>query len=223
MLFACLRRPDAGGATGVADARRPSWTRCPPTWSSASSGRAGCSRAATTTRSGRRLPRRSAPTTRRRRAYCQANGIAFSWLADGSLRTRQRRSAVVRAPRRPVSAAGSTRSRSSTSGRWTRTSASTCSTSTATTGCPSTPASATATRSAKTSSPLLNDVYAANTLREPWQAGDLLLVDNIRTAHSREPFEGPREVLVGHGRRGARCRSPARERGERRQACRRSR
>ncbi len=44
---------------------------------------------------------------------------------------------------------------------------------------------------------LLNDVYAAHTAREPWQAGDLMLVDNIRTAHSREPFEGPREVLVG--------------------------
>ena len=44
---------------------------------------------------------------------------------------------------------------------------------------------------------LINDVYEANTRREPWQAGDLLLVDNIRTAHSREPFEGPREVVVG--------------------------
>ena len=43
---------------------------------------------------------------------------------------------------------------------------------------------------------LLNQVYEANTAREPWQAGDLLLVDNVRTAHSREPFEGPREVLV---------------------------
>ncbi|MBO0833500.1 MAG: TauD/TfdA family dioxygenase, partial [Actinobacteria bacterium] len=27
-------------------------------------------------------------------------------------------------------------------------------------------------------------------------AGDLMLVDNIRTAHSRDPFEGPREVMV---------------------------
>ena len=43
---------------------------------------------------------------------------------------------------------------------------------------------------------VINEVYEANTLREPWQAGDLLLVDNVRTAHSREPFEGPREVLV---------------------------
>lgn len=31
---------------------------------------------------------------------------------------------------------------------------------------------------------------------EPWQSGNLLLVDNIRTAHTRESFEGPREVLV---------------------------
>jgi hypothetical protein len=43
---------------------------------------------------------------------------------------------------------------------------------------------------------LLNEIYEASTAREPWQAGDLMLVDNVRTAHSREPFEGPREVLV---------------------------
>ena len=43
---------------------------------------------------------------------------------------------------------------------------------------------------------LLNQVYEANTVREPWQAGDLMLVDNVRCAHSREPFDGPREVLV---------------------------
>jgi len=44
---------------------------------------------------------------------------------------------------------------------------------------------------------LLNQVYEDNTVREPWQAGDLMLVDNIRTAHSREAYEGPREILVG--------------------------
>ena len=44
---------------------------------------------------------------------------------------------------------------------------------------------------------LINAVYEANTVREPWQAGDLMLVDNIRTAHSREAYEGPREILVG--------------------------
>jgi len=44
---------------------------------------------------------------------------------------------------------------------------------------------------------LINDVYRAATVREPWRTGDLMIVDNIRTAHSREPFTGPREVLVG--------------------------
>jgi hypothetical protein len=44
---------------------------------------------------------------------------------------------------------------------------------------------------------LLNEVYEANTVREAWQDGDLLLVDTIRTAHGRQPFEGPREVFVG--------------------------
>ena len=44
---------------------------------------------------------------------------------------------------------------------------------------------------------LLNETYEAHTLREPWQSGDLLLVDNVRTAHSREPYEGAREVLAG--------------------------
>lgn len=43
---------------------------------------------------------------------------------------------------------------------------------------------------------LLNSIYTEHTVREPWQAGDLLLVDNVRTAHSREPFEGSREVVV---------------------------
>jgi len=44
---------------------------------------------------------------------------------------------------------------------------------------------------------LLNETYEAHTKREPWQSGDLLLVDNVRTAHSREPYEGSREVLAG--------------------------
>jgi hypothetical protein len=44
---------------------------------------------------------------------------------------------------------------------------------------------------------LIHDAYQSHTVREAWQAGDLLVVDNIRMAHAREPFEGPREVLVG--------------------------
>ena len=43
---------------------------------------------------------------------------------------------------------------------------------------------------------LLDKGYEESTERERWQAGDLMLVDNVRTAHAREPFEGPRKVLV---------------------------
>ncbi|GAA4617074.1 TauD/TfdA family dioxygenase [Saccharopolyspora hordei] len=46
---------------------------------------------------------------------------------------------------------------------------------------------------------LLNKVYEEHTRREPWQTGDLMLVDNIAQAHSREPYEGAREVLVAMG------------------------
>jgi hypothetical protein len=31
---------------------------------------------------------------------------------------------------------------------------------------------------------------------EPWQIGDVLVVDNLRMAHSREPYEGAREIVA---------------------------
>jgi alpha-ketoglutarate-dependent taurine dioxygenase len=45
----------------------------------------------------------------------------------------------------------------------------------------------------------INEVYESHTVREPWQAGDLLLVDNLRMAHSREPFQGHREIGMVQG------------------------
>ncbi|MFT2015964.1 TauD/TfdA family dioxygenase [Streptomyces sp. 796.1] len=46
---------------------------------------------------------------------------------------------------------------------------------------------------------LINEVYERHTVREPWQRGDLLVVDNVRVAHSREPYRGEREIIVGLG------------------------
>ncbi|MFE5097484.1 TauD/TfdA family dioxygenase [Streptomyces sp. NPDC056638] len=47
---------------------------------------------------------------------------------------------------------------------------------------------------------LINEVYEKHTVREPWQRGDLMVVDNLRLAHSREPYQGDREIVVGMGR-----------------------
>ena len=54
---------------------------------------------------------------------------------------------------------------------------------------------------------LLNRVYEEHTLREPWQAGDLMLVDNIATAHSREAYQGDADGAGGHDRPQCGCRS----------------
>jgi alpha-ketoglutarate-dependent taurine dioxygenase len=41
--------------------------------------------------------------------------------------------------------------------------------------------------------------FDAEAFLRPWEAGDVLLVDNMLVAHARSPFEGPREVLVAMG------------------------
>jgi alpha-ketoglutarate-dependent taurine dioxygenase len=43
----------------------------------------------------------------------------------------------------------------------------------------------------------LRSLYEAETVRFPWQRGDLLMLDNMKVAHGRAPFEGSREILVG--------------------------
>jgi amino acid adenylation domain-containing protein len=38
--------------------------------------------------------------------------------------------------------------------------------------------------------------YTQETLAFPWEMGDILMVDNMLVAHGREPFSGPRKILV---------------------------
>jgi alpha-ketoglutarate-dependent taurine dioxygenase len=43
----------------------------------------------------------------------------------------------------------------------------------------------------------LDAAYRDETVRFSWKSGDVLIVDNMLTAHGRQPFEGKREVFVG--------------------------
>jgi alpha-ketoglutarate-dependent taurine dioxygenase len=195
MLFACLTAPLSGGATAVADA--PSVLRALP-----------AELVQRFEREGWLLTRNynedigasvaDAFGTDDRGAvesYCRANAIEFEWQPDGGLRTRQLRSAVVHHPvsgercwfnqvtflnertidpevrEYLVDIYGAD-------------------------GLPFNTRFGNGDPVGEDVVQLLNDVYEAHTAREPWQAGDLMLVDNVRTAHSREPYQGPREVLV---------------------------
>ena len=123
--------------------------------------------------------------------------IEFAWQPDGGLRTRQRRRAVVR---HPVTGRRCWFNQIAFLNEWTMdpevreflvdvygpT------------GCRSTPASATATRSARTSCALLNEVYEAHTVREPWQAGR----PDARRQHPHRAQPGAlRRAARGAGRR----------------------
>ncbi|MFE0215119.1 TauD/TfdA family dioxygenase [Streptomyces sp. NPDC059001] len=196
MMFACLTAPAAGGVTGVSDAtavlqalptamverfEREGWllTRSyndeiGASWSEAFG-----------------TDDRTAVEE-----YCRANAIDLAWQSDGGLRTRQRRSAVVR---HPLTGARCWFNQIAFLNEWTL----------APEvreylvdeygedGLPFNTRYGNGDPVGEDVVQTLNEVYEAHTAREPWQPGDLMLVDNIRTAHSREPYDGPREILVG--------------------------
>jgi alpha-ketoglutarate-dependent taurine dioxygenase len=196
LLFACVDAPTAGGATGVADSSAVLAALPAPLverferegWLLARSfnDEIGASVAEAFGTDDRGAVE----------SYCRAHEIEFEWQPDGGLRTRQRRSAVLRHPvtGRPVRF-----NQIAFLNEWTidpdvreflvdvygQD------------GLPFNTRYGNGDPIGEDVVQLLNQTYEAHTEREAWQAGDLLLVDNIRSAHSREAFEGPREVLVG--------------------------
>jgi alpha-ketoglutarate-dependent taurine dioxygenase len=46
---------------------------------------------------------------------------------------------------------------------------------------------------------LIGDLYEACAVRFDWQKGDVILLDNMLVAHARDPFEGPRKIVVAMG------------------------
>ncbi|GAA3508075.1 hypothetical protein FHR32_007562 [Streptosporangium album] len=45
----------------------------------------------------------------------------------------------------------------------------------------------------------IDEAYRQATVRETWRPGDILIVDNILSAHARESFKGPRKIVVTMG------------------------
>src|SRR5450631_291039 len=195
MLFACLSAPTDGGATAVADS--PTVLAALPTELIERFEREGW----LLTRSyndeiGASFAEAFGTQDRGAvESYCRANAIEFGWQPDGALRTRQRRSAVVR---HPVTGQRCWFNQIAFLNEWTLDpevreflvdayGAD---------GLPFNTRFGNGDPIGEDVVQLLNSLYEANTAREPWQAGDLMLVDNVRTAHSRDPFTGSREVLV---------------------------
>ena len=45
----------------------------------------------------------------------------------------------------------------------------------------------------------IGEIYERCAVRPPWQSGDLVLLDNMLVAHGRDPFSGPRKIVVAMG------------------------
>ena len=43
---------------------------------------------------------------------------------------------------------------------------------------------------------IVRTVLEKHKISFPWQAGDVVMLDNMLTAHARAPFKGPRKVIV---------------------------
>ena len=195
MLFACLVAPTDGGATPVADS--PTVLQALPTELIERFERVGWLLIRNyNDEIGASIAEAFGTDDRRAvESYCRANAIKFEWQPDGALRTWQRRSAVVHHPRTGqrcwfnqiaflnewtidqevreylVDIYGED-------------------------GLPFNTRFGNGDAIGADVVQLINEVYEGNTARERWQGGDLMLVDNVRTAHGRECFEGSRDVLV---------------------------
>ena len=42
----------------------------------------------------------------------------------------------------------------------------------------------------------ISALYEQQAVRFQWQPGDVILLDNMRVAHARDPFAGTRKILV---------------------------
>jgi alpha-ketoglutarate-dependent taurine dioxygenase len=195
MVFVCLSAPRAGGATALADSRRvladlPSdlvarFERDGWRLSRGFSDLVG-------------LPWRVAFGSAERAGaekYLKDNDIGWEWRSDGGLRTSQVRPAVRT---HPVTGERCWFNQIAFLNEWTMDPAvrEYLRFELGADGLPFNTSFGDGTPLTESMVSTINQVYDRHTVREPWQDGDLLLVDNIAMAHSREPYHGERHVVV---------------------------
>ncbi|WP_077801660.1 amino acid adenylation domain-containing protein [Streptomyces sp. JHA26] len=127
--------------------------------------------------------------------YCDARGITYAWQSDGGLRTRQRAAAVMR---HPVTGRRGWINQIAFLNEWTLDPVvrDYLTFEFGQDGLPFNSFYGDGAPLDEDTVLTINSVYEKHTLREPWRDGDLLIVDNLRMAHSREPYEGDREIAV---------------------------
>lgn len=128
-------------------------------------------------------------------AYCAQADITREWLPDGRLRTAQRRAAVIRHPVTGVpvwfnQAAFLNESTMDPDIRDYLVAVY------GPDGLPFNTAYGDGTPIDADTVATINATYRAATVGRDWRAGDVLLVDNIRMAHNREPYRGERSIVV---------------------------
>ncbi|MFE8936181.1 TauD/TfdA family dioxygenase [Streptomyces sp. NPDC007872] len=195
LLFACLEPPTGGGATALADAAAV-LEALPADLVERFEEEGWLLERSYNGEIGATLPQAFGTEDRGAvDAYCRTHDIETAWQPDGTLRTRQRRAAVVR---HPVSGLRCWFNQIAFLNEWTM----------APevreflieeygpNGLPFTTRYGGGDPVPRDVVERINEAYEGATVRRPWRAGDLMIVDNLRTAHGREAYTGPRDVLV---------------------------
>ncbi|GAA2711227.1 MULTISPECIES: amino acid adenylation domain-containing protein [Streptomyces] len=195
LLFACLSAPESGGVTGVADSQDA--LQALPAGLVARFEELGWLLDRNYTETVGVSLAESFGTADRAgiEAYCAERGISCTWRPDGDLRTRQRAAAVLT---HPVTGRRAWFNQIAFLNEWTLDPVirEYLKFEFGDDGLPFNSRYGDGSALDEDTVLAINEVYEKHTLREAWQRGDLLVVDNLRMAHSREPYEGRREIAV---------------------------